>query len=199
MTPGVVGPHGRYGAYTAQRLPGTRSVDPSPSWTAPQHDDARNPSYPLVLIKVMRFSGPTDDHLVRRLLAPPDLDDGVESLDYWHRRGRRLPWYRFAARREAVRMTTLWERRVGRPRCHSAHASLEARLSAGSLVARTRFGRWTRRCDVRRHGDPDDRVRDCHGRGRRAAERAPARALINDRRRPRGLLLGLPSRAGSTT
>ena len=106
---------------------------------------ARNPSYPLVLMKVMRSSEPTDDHLVRRLLAPPDLDDGVESLDYWHRRGRRLPWYRFAARREAVRMTTLWERRVGTAALSQAHASLEARLSAGSLVARTRFGRWTRR------------------------------------------------------
>jgi hypothetical protein len=117
----------------------------SPSWTAPQHDDARNPSYPLVLMKVMRLSKPTDDHLVRRLLAPPDLDDGVESLDYWHRRGRRLPWYRFAARREAVRMTTLWERRVGEAALSQRHASLEARVTAGALVARTRFGRWTRR------------------------------------------------------
>ena len=126
--------------------PGERSRPTLPVLDrAPGDDDARNPSYPLVLIKVMRFSGPTDDHLVRRLLAPPDLDDGVESLDYWHRRGRRLPWYRFAARREAVRMTTLWERRVGEAALSQRHASLEARVTAGALVARTRFGRWTRR------------------------------------------------------
>ena len=30
----------------------------------------------------------TDEQLVGRLLAPPDLDDGVESLDYWRRRLR---------------------------------------------------------------------------------------------------------------
>jgi hypothetical protein len=117
----------------------------SPSWTAPQHDDARNPSYPLVLLKVMRFSEPTDDQLVRRLLAPPELDDGVESLDYWHRRGRSLPWYRVRARREALRMTTLWERRVGAAVLSQRDASLEARVSAGALVARNRLGRWTRR------------------------------------------------------
>jgi len=93
----------------------------------------------------MRFTESTDDRLVRQLLSPPELDDGVESLDYWHRRGRRLAWYQFAARREAVRMTTLWERRVGEAALSQRHASLEARLSAGALVARTRFGRWTRR------------------------------------------------------
>ncbi len=105
----------------------------------------RNPAYPSVLMKVMRTPQPTDDHLVRQLLAPPELGDGVESLAYWHRRGRRLPWYRLAARREATRMTTLWERRVGEAALSQRHASLEARLSAGALVARTRFGRWGRR------------------------------------------------------
>jgi hypothetical protein len=44
----------------------------------------------------------TDDQLLVRLLAPPDLDDGVQSLDYWRGRSRRLPWYRWGARREAV-------------------------------------------------------------------------------------------------
>jgi hypothetical protein len=89
---------------------------------------------------------PTDDQLVRKLLAPPELDDGVESLGYWHRRGRRLPWYRFGARREAVRMTALWERRVGAAvLSQEQRASLDARLSAGALVARTRVGRWMRR------------------------------------------------------
>jgi hypothetical protein len=36
----------------------------------------------------------TDEQLLVRLRAPPDLDDGVQSLDYWRRRSRRLPWYR---------------------------------------------------------------------------------------------------------
>ena len=94
----------------------------------------------------MSHTAPTDDQVLRQLLAPPALDDGVESLDYWHRRGRRLPWYRFAARREAVRMTTLWERRVSAAVVSAEHhAPLDARLSAGALVARTRVGRWMRR------------------------------------------------------
>jgi hypothetical protein len=94
----------------------------------------------------MSHTASNDDRLVRRLLAPPELDDGVESLDYWHRRGCRLPWYRFAARREAVRMTTLWERRVSAAVLSAEHrGSLDARLSAGALVARTRIGRWMRR------------------------------------------------------
>jgi hypothetical protein len=113
-------------------------------WSLPS--DARNSSYPHVLVSVMSALRPTDDQLVRKLLAPPELDDGVESLDYWHRRGRRLPWYRFGARREAVRMTALWERRVGAAvLSQEQRASLDARLSAGALVARTRVGRWMRR------------------------------------------------------
>lgn len=99
-------------------------------------------------MKLMSILRSTDEQLVRQLLAPPELDDGVESLDYWHRRGRHLPWYRFAARREAVRMTTLWERRVGAAALSQRQASLEARVSAGALVARTRLGRWTRRATV---------------------------------------------------
>ena len=51
--------------------------------------------------------GSTDEQLLGRLLAPPELHDGVESLDYWSRRSRGLPWYRIRARREAVRMTVL--------------------------------------------------------------------------------------------
>lgn len=39
-----------------------------------------------------------DDQLVRRLLAPPDLEDGVQSLGYWWGRSRHLPWYRLRAR-----------------------------------------------------------------------------------------------------
>lgn len=87
----------------------------------------------------------TDEQLVRHLKAPPELANGIESLDFWHRRGRRLPWYRVRARREALEMTRLWERRVGAAALTQQHASLDARLSAGALVARTRVGRWMRR------------------------------------------------------
>ncbi len=87
----------------------------------------------------------TDEQLLRQLHAPPDLHDGVESLTYWQRRSRRLPWYRIRARREAVRMTALWERRVGAAVFSQRHASLESRVAAGSLVARTRLARWGRR------------------------------------------------------
>jgi len=89
-----------------------------------------------------------DDQLLRRLLAPPDLDDGVESLDYWHRRCRRLSWWRIRARREAVRMTILWEQRVGAALVSERWTPLELRSSAAVLVARTRLSRWTRRAGI---------------------------------------------------
>lgn len=90
----------------------------------------------------------TDEQLLVRLLAPPDLDDGVQSLDYWRQRSRRLPWYRWGARREAVRMIVLWEHRVGEALVSQRRASLEARFAAGVLVARTRLARWTRRAGI---------------------------------------------------
>jgi hypothetical protein len=90
----------------------------------------------------------TDEQLVGRLLAPPDLDDGVQSLDFWSRRSRRLPWYRLRARREAVRMTVLWEQRVGAALVSQHRVPLEARVFAGTLIARTRLARWTRRVGI---------------------------------------------------
>jgi len=92
--------------------------------------------------------GSTDEQLLGRLLAPPDLDDGVESLDFWSRRSRRLPWYRIRARREAVRMTVRWEQRLGAALVSQHPAPLEARVFAGALVARTRLARWTRRAGI---------------------------------------------------
>jgi hypothetical protein len=92
--------------------------------------------------------GSTDEQLLGRLLAPPDLGDGVESLDYWSRRSRRLPWYRLRARREAVRMTIRWERRVGAALVWQHRVPVEARVFAGALVARTRLARWTRRVGI---------------------------------------------------
>jgi len=92
--------------------------------------------------------GSTDEQLLGRLLAPPDLDVGVESLDFWSRRSRRLPWYRLRARREAVRMTVRWEQRVGAALVSQHRVPLEARVFAGALVARTRLARWARRVGV---------------------------------------------------
>ena len=90
----------------------------------------------------------TDEQLMGRLLAPPDLDDGVESLDYWRRRYQQLPWYRLRARREATRMMVRWEQRVGAAIVSQRREPLEARVSAGVLVARTRLSRWTRRAGI---------------------------------------------------
>jgi len=56
-----------------------------------------------------------------------------------------LPWYRWGARREAMRMIVRWEHRVGRALVSQRRAPLEVRLEAGVLVARTRLARWTRR------------------------------------------------------
>ena len=89
-----------------------------------------------------------DEQLLRQLLAPPDLGDGVESLNYWHRRCRRLSWWRIRARREAVRMTILWEQRVGAALVSQRWTPLEVRSSAAVLVARTRVARWTRRAGI---------------------------------------------------
>jgi hypothetical protein len=89
-----------------------------------------------------------DEQLLGQLLAPPDLDDGVESLNYWHRRSRRLSWWRIRARREAVRMTILWEQRVGSALVSQHWTPLEVRSSAAVLVARTRVARWTRRAGI---------------------------------------------------
>ena len=96
----------------------------------------------------MSFWGTTDEQLLGRLLAPPDLADGVESLDFWSRRSKHLAWYRIRARREAVRMTIRWEQRVGAALVSQRRASLEARVLAGALVARTRLARWTRRAGI---------------------------------------------------
>src|SRR3954447_17036592 len=43
------------------------------------------------------------------VMSTVDLRDGVESLEYWRKRSRRLSWYRVRARREAKLMTRRWE------------------------------------------------------------------------------------------
>ena len=96
----------------------------------------------------MRHAESTDEQLVRRMLAPPDLEDGVQSLEYWRRRSRQLAWWRIRARKEAARMTVRWEQRVGAAVVSQHRASLEARLAAGMLIARVRLARWTRRAGI---------------------------------------------------
>jgi hypothetical protein len=87
----------------------------------------------------------TDDRLLARLQAPPELGDGVQALDFWRQRSQRLPWYRVRARREATRMTLRWERRVRRAMLSQRGVPVGARTSAGLLVARIRLRRWGRR------------------------------------------------------
>jgi hypothetical protein len=87
----------------------------------------------------------TDDRLLARLQAPPELGDGVQALDFWRQRSQRLPWYRVRARREATRMTLRWERRVRRAMLSQRGVPVGARTSAGLLVARIHVRRWGRR------------------------------------------------------
>jgi hypothetical protein len=90
----------------------------------------------------------TDDLLLARLQAPPDLGDGVQALTYWRQRSRRLPWYRLRARREATRMTVRWEQRVRGALVSQSGVSIATRASAGLLVAQTRLRRWGRRAAI---------------------------------------------------
>jgi hypothetical protein len=95
-----------------------------------------------------RTAATTDDRLLARLHAPPDLHDGVESLAYWHDRRRRLSWHRLRARREAARMIGRWEERVGGALLSQAGVPIATRASAGLLLARIRLLRWGRRCAI---------------------------------------------------
>jgi hypothetical protein len=86
-----------------------------------------------------------DDRLLAQLQAPPDLNEGIRSLTYWHERRQRLSWYRLRARREAMRMIIRWEHRVQEAMLSQRGASITVRAAAGLLVARTRLQRWSRR------------------------------------------------------
>ena len=90
----------------------------------------------------------TDDQLLARLQAPPDLSEGIESLSYWHDRRRGLSWYRIRARREAAAKIVRWERRVRDAMFSPSPAPITVGLSAGLLVARSRMLRWSRRAAI---------------------------------------------------
>jgi hypothetical protein len=80
--------------------------------------------------------GPSDEQLLARLHAPPDLGDGVESLEYWRDRSKQLSWYRIRARREARLMTQRWERRVRAALLSQRGVPIGLRVSAGLVLAR---------------------------------------------------------------
>jgi hypothetical protein len=75
-----------------------------------------------------------DDQLLARLNAPPDLGEGVESLEYWRARAKQLSWYRIRARREARVMTQRWEQRVRAALFSQRGVSIGARVSAALLL-----------------------------------------------------------------
>ena len=70
-----------------------------------------------------------------------ELSDAVESLTYWRGRARRLPWYRFGARREARELAQRWEARVTRAVLSERGVPLRLRVTAGLVVAQARVGR----------------------------------------------------------
>jgi hypothetical protein len=82
-----------------------------------------------------------DEQLLAELQAPPDLSDGVESLEYWRDRSKRLSWYRIRARREARLMTERWERRVRAALLSQRGVPVGSRVSAALLLARIRLQR----------------------------------------------------------
>src|SRR3954452_15287170 len=68
-----------------------------------------------------------------------DLKDGMESLEYWRSRSRRLSWYRFSARREAKEMTCRWEERVRDAVLSQRGIAFGTRIAGGLLLARLRL------------------------------------------------------------
>jgi hypothetical protein len=97
----------------------------------------------------MRTDSPeNDERLLRRLQAPPDLGDGVQSLAYWRGRRQRLPWYHWRARREAQRIILRWEQRVAAALVSQPRVAMATRASAGLLLGRIRLQRWGARAAV---------------------------------------------------
>jgi hypothetical protein len=60
----------------------------------------------------MRAPQDRDLVVIEEMLAPPPLEDARSSLEFWQRRHRSLPLYRFGARREAKAMAGRWHERV---------------------------------------------------------------------------------------
>lgn len=88
---------------------------------------------------------PSDEQLQSQLRGAPELNDGIESLNYWQARRQELSWYRIRARREATTMARRWEERVRATVLSHPSLPVTARLSGGVLVAKTGLRRWQRR------------------------------------------------------
>lgn len=87
----------------------------------------------------------TDEQLLARLHAPPDIRDGIESLAYWQQRRKRLSWYQLRARREASRMVARWEERVRGALVTQRGVAIETRVSAALMLGQIVLRRWGRR------------------------------------------------------
>ena len=91
----------------------------------------------------MRSDLDPDLLLIESMLAPPPLDDARRSLDYWRGRGKTLPLYRRAARREASEMAARWEQRVRAAELVRFETSPVGRLMT-ALGIPTDWLRWVR-------------------------------------------------------
>src|SRR3954451_16249198 len=80
------------------------------------------------------------------VMSTVDLREGMESLEYWRDRSRRLAWYRLGARREAKEMASRWEMRVRDAALRQRGVAFGARVAAGLLLARI----WVPRLRFRR-------------------------------------------------
>jgi hypothetical protein len=82
--------------------------------------------------------------LVESMLAPPPVEDARSSLEYWQRRGKTLPVYKRAARREAREMATRWEGRVRA----AQRARFDSSLVGRGLAALGISSAWIERINV---------------------------------------------------
>src|SRR4051794_21688004 len=117
----------------------------SPRLLKPGDDGASFSASGATMIAMATAPLSSDDALLERLQAPPDLREGADALEYWRGRRRRLPWYRVAARREAARMTVVWERRVRGALLRQRGSPTAVRLQAAGVARAFGPRRWGRR------------------------------------------------------
>ena len=89
-----------------------------------------------------------DERLLRRLDAPPPLDEALETRRYWHARVRSLPWHRRAERREAAELAARWDDRVRTAARRELIVAPAPAVRALLELRRARFGRAARRVAV---------------------------------------------------
>lgn len=89
--------------------------------------------------------GDPDAELLRELRSAPPADEAREALRFWSDRETRLPRRRVAARREARRMTLVWQERLRRAELAALGDGPLARLALRLSRPRPRLGVWIRR------------------------------------------------------